>query len=197
MKFDTAEINRLIRSRRSIFPKEYTGDMVSDAIVEQMLENARWAPSHRLTEPWRFVVFTGEGMKQLARMQAECYKEVTTSSNSYREERYQSLLTKPMQSSHIVVVGMKRDEKKSLPEIEEIGAVFCAIENMYLTAAAYGIGCYLSTGGITYFDAAKDLFGLGPDDRLLGFIHIGVPKAWPAEGKRSLIQEKVKWVAAS
>jgi nitroreductase len=99
-----------------------------------------------------------------------------------------------MKSSHIIVVGMKRDEKKSLPEIEEAGAVFCAIENMYLTAAAYGVGCYLSTGGITYFEEAKALFDLGPDDKLLGFMHVGIPKAWPAEVKRKSIQEKTKWV---
>ena len=65
-----------------------------------------------------------------------------------------------MLSSHIIAVGVKRDPKKSVPEIEEIGAVFCAIQNMYLTATAYGVGAYLSTGGITYFEEAKTFFGL-------------------------------------
>jgi nitroreductase len=194
MKFDTAEINRLMRARRSVFPKDFSGEKVDDAIVTQMLENANVAPNHKLTEPWRFVVFTGEGMKKLAVLQANCYKEVTTVNGSYREERYQSLLTKPMQSSHIIVIGMKRDGRKSLPEIEEAGAVFCAIENMYLTATAYGVGCYLSTGGITYFDEAKYIFGLGSDDKLIGFMHIGIPREWPAEVKRKSIQEKTKWV---
>lgn len=194
MKFDTLEINRLMRRRRSVFPKDYTGERVDDAVVNQMLENANLAPNHKLTEPWRFFVFTGHGMKKLAEIQAKCYKEVTAGNGSYREERYQSLLTKPMQSSHIIVVGMKRDERRSPPEIEEAGAVFCAIENMYLTAAAYGIGCYLSTGGITYFEEAKALFDLGPEDRLIGFMHIGVPKTWPAEVRRKSIQEKTKWI---
>src|SRR6476659_6055704 len=150
MKFDEAIINQLIKERRSVFPKDYTGEKVDDAVVHQMLENANWAPTHKLTEPWRFVVFTGEGLKKLAEFQGECYKKVTAKDGSFKEERFQGLTTKPMQSSHIISVGMKRDEKKSLPEVEEIGAVFCAVENMYLTAAAYGIGCYLSTGGITF-----------------------------------------------
>lgn len=197
MGFNTEEINQLMRTRRSVFPKEYTGEAVDDAIILQMLENAHWAPNHKLTEPWRFVVYTGDGMKKLATQQASCYKETTMASGTYREERYQSLLTKPMKSSHIIVVGMKRDEKKSLPEIEEVGAVFCAVENMYLTATAYGIGCYFSTGGITYFEEAKAIFGLGPADKLLGFIHVGVPKVWPAEGKRQSVKEKVVWVAGS
>ena len=194
MKFEVAAFNQLIKNRRSIFPKDYSGERVDDAIVRQMLENANWAPTHKLTEPWRFVVFTGEGLKKLATFQGECYKKVTTADGSFKEDRYQNMLTKPMESSHIVAVGMKRDEKKSVPEWEEQGAVFCAIENMYLTATAYGIGCYLSTGGITTFEEAKEFFGLGKDDKLLGFLNIGMPKGTTPEGRRKSIEEKVKWV---
>ena len=143
---------------------------LDDAIVHQMLKNANWAPTHKLTEPWRFVVFTGEGLSKLARISgAKLYKKVTMADNTFKEDRYQNLLTKPMLSSHIIAIGMKRDAKKSVPEIEEIGAVFCAVQNMYLTAAAYGIGAYLSTGGITYFEEAKEFFGLEKEDKLLGF----------------------------
>ena len=194
MKFDEAAINQLIRNRRSVFPKDYTGERIDDAIVNQMLENANWAPTHKLTEPWRFVVFTGDGLKKLATFQGECYKKVTTADGTFKEDRYQNLLSKPMDSSHIIAIGMKRDEKKGVPEIEEIGAVFCAIENMYLTATAYGIGCYLSTGGITNFEEAKDFFGLGKEDKLLGFLNLGMPKATLVEGKRKPIEEKVRWV---
>ena len=194
MKFDEAAINQLIRNRRSVFPKDYTGERIDDAIVNQMLENANWAPTHKLTEPWRFVVFTGDGLKKLATFQGECYKKVTTADGTFKEDRYQNLLSKPMDSSHIIAIGMKRDEKKGVPEIEEIGAVFCAIENMYLTATAYGIGCYLSTGGITNFEEAKIFFGLGKEDKLLGFLNLGMPKATLVEGKRKPIEEKVRWV---
>ena len=193
MKFNISEINQLMNSRRSIFPKDYTGERVSDHIVEQMLENANWAPTHKLTEPWRFVVFTGDGLKKLAAFQGECYTKVTHADGSFREDRYQGLITKPMQSSHIISIGMKRDEKKTVPEVEEIGAVFCAVQNMYLTATAYGIGCYISTGGITYFESAKEFFGLGAQDKFLGFLNIGIPKSWP-EGKRGAVGGKVKWV---
>ena len=192
MKFNTEEIDRLLRSRRSVYPKDYTGEKVDDQIVWKMLENANWAPTHKLTEPWRFVVFTGEGLKKLAEFQAACYKQVTTADGTFREERYQNLLTKPLQSSHIIALCMKRDEKKSVPEVEELGAVFCALENLYLTGTAYGIGCYMSTGGVTYFEEAKAFFGLGKEDKLVGFLNVGVPKAWP-EQKRRPISEKVVW----
>src|SRR5688572_21574609 len=172
----TTELNSLIKKRRSVFPKDYSGEKVDDTIIRQMLENANWAPTHKFTEPWRFIVYTGEGRKKLADLQASVYKRKTELDGTFKEERYQNLLTKPFESSHIMLVYMKRDEKKSVPEIEEIGAVFCAIQNMYLTATAYGVGCYLSTGGITFFEEANEAFGLSSEDRILGFLHVGVPK---------------------
>ena len=196
MKFDPTELNNLIKSRRSTFQSNYVqGSKVDDQIVNQMLENANWAPTHKLTEPWRFVVFSGKGLEELAEFQAQCYKAVTQKDGSFLEKRYENLRSKPMQSSHIIAIGMKRDEGKRVREVEEIGAVFCAIQNMYLTAAAYGVGCYLSTGGITYFEEAKSYFGLGPDDKLLGFLNIGVIDKITSKGLRKPIEEKVKWIS--
>lgn len=183
-----------MHARRSIMPGHYTGAVVDDAVVRTLLENATCAPTHKRTEPWRFVVFMREGLNRLAEMQAECYRQVTEADNTFKEERYKGLQTKPLQSACIIAIGMKRDPKASVPEIEEAGAVFCAIENMYLTAAAYGLGCYLSTGGITYFEEAKPLFGLESGDRLIGFFHLGVPKEWPAARLRRPVDEVTQWI---
>jgi len=188
------EVDQLIRQRRSVYPKDYTDEIVSDRIINQILENANWAPNHKQTEPWRFVVFTGEGLKKLAWFQSECYKNVTIANGTYKEDRYLALQTKPLVSSHIIAVCMKRDEAKRLPEWEELGAVFCAVQNMYLTAAAYGVGCYLSTGGITSFEEAKPFFGLGSEDKLCGFLHVGIPKGNVPDGRRRPVSEKVKWI---
>lgn len=190
------DLDELIRQRRSIFPQDYTGEVVKDEIVRQIIDNARWAPTHKMTQPWRFLVFTGEGIRELARQQAQVYKTATEADGTFKESKYENLLTKPLLSSHIIVVIMKRDEKSSVPEVEEIGAVFCAIQNMYLTACAYGLGCYLSTGGITYFDQAKDLFGLEKDDRVIGFFHLGVPKRNYPEGTRKPLEVISHWVTS-
>lgn len=194
MNLDPASVNDFLAGRRSVYQSQYSGEPVSDEVVKQMLINANWAPTHKLTEPWRFVVFTGNGIRKLAEFQSSLYKAVTTANGTYKEDRYENLLTKPMLSSHIIAVGMKRDEKKSLPEVEEIGAVFCAVQNMYLTACAYGVGCYLSTGGITFYEEAKEFFGLGADDKLLGFMHVGMPKGPVPPGRRRPVEEKVKWI---
>ena len=194
MNFNPEWLNEVIANRRSVFQQQYSGEQVNDAIVHQILENGNWAPTHKLTEPWRFIVFTGKGLEKLAKFQGEIYKTVTQADNSYKEDRYQNLITKPMQSSHIISVGMKRDPKRSVPEIEEIGAVFCAVQNMYLTASAYGVGAYLSTGGITYFEEAKEFFGLEADDKLIGFFHLGMPKIDKPKGNRKPVQSKVQWI---
>ncbi len=191
------QANELIRKRRSIYPPLYSGEKVDDAIIEQMLENANWAPTHALTEPWRFTVFTGEGLKKLADFQSELYKKLSTADGSFDEKKYQKLHDKPLLCSHIIGIGMKRDPKKKIPEVEEIEATACAVQNMYLTAAAYGVGCYWGTGGITYKDEAKAFFGLGEEDKFLGFLFVGMPKEgkWP-EGRRRPVAEKVQWVKA-
>ncbi len=194
MKFNAEEFNNLVKTRRSIFPTDYSDEIVDDKIIEQMLENANWAPNHKFTEPWRFQVFTGEGLDELGKIQAEVYKKVTEADGTYKEKKYQNLRTKPKSASHVIVIGMKRDADKSVPEIEEISAVACAVQNLYLTAAAYGIGCYWGTGGITYFEESKEYFDLSSDDKLMGFFYVGVPNKWPVSPKRGEVATKVKWI---
>ncbi len=190
---DISEFNALIRNRRSIFPNMYTGERVDDQVVEQMLENARWAPTHKLTNPWRFCVFTKDGLKKLADFQSELYKSISTQAGNFMESKFEMLRSKPLLASHIISIGMRRDPAERLPEIEEVEAVACAVQNMYLTASAYGVGCYWGSGGITYAESAKDFFGLEAKDKLLGFLYIGVPKKIPA-GRRESMDDKVKWI---
>jgi len=191
------QLNELIHQRRSVFPQDYTGEKVRDEMVRQIIENARWAPTHKFTEPWRFLVFTGAGIRALAKFQSDLYRSVTEGDGTFKQDKYQNLLSKPNLSSHIIAVIMKRDERGSVPEVEEIGAVFCAIQNMYLTASAYGVGCYLSTGGITYFEEAKPFFGLEKNDRLLGFFHLGMPKRINPPGRRKSVEDVCHWVTSA
>lgn len=193
MQYNTEEINKLIRNRRSVFPKQFDeGKRIDDAIVKEILENATWAPNHGHTEPWKFVVFTGEGLQRLANFQAGLYKK--ESGENFKEATYNTLLTNPLKASHVIALCMKRDPNKKFPEVEEIAAAACAVQNIYLSTTAYGLGGYWTTGGVTYKESAKEFFGLEPEDKLLGFFymaHVAVPS--PA-GKRKPIEEKVVWV---
>lgn len=185
-------VNQLIRERRSVFVQQFEpGKKVPDEIVWQALENANWAPSHKLTQPWRFTVFTGAGLQKLAGQQAAIYKEFA--GPKFKQNKYEQLLVQPQQCSHVIAIGCKRNIDQ-LPEMEEIAAVACAVQNIYLTVASYGIGGYWSTGGITFIEEAKALFDLGPDDILMGFFYLGYIKVQSATGVRKPVKEKVKWV---
>src|SRR5260370_8648654 len=113
-KFDPEKLNEIIRSRRSVFPKDYTGEKVDDSIVKQMLSNANCAPTHKLTEPWRFVVFTGEGLKKLAAFQCECYKQVTQAKGSFDEKKYEGLKSKQLECSHSIATVIKPNKKQTV-----------------------------------------------------------------------------------
>ena len=91
---------------------------------------------------------------------------------------------------------MKRTTTKNIPEIEDVEAVACAVQNIYLSVAAYDLGGYWTTGGVTYNEKAKSFFGLGEQDKLLGFFYLG-QVAIPSTGATRLpFEEKVKWVYA-
>ncbi|MGZ3850965.1 MAG: nitroreductase family protein, partial [Flavisolibacter sp.] len=77
---------------------------------------------------------------------------------------------------------------------EEIAAVSTAVQNIYLTVTAYGLGGYWTTGGVTYNDKAKPFFGLGDDDRLMGFFYLGQVAVPSPEPKRQPLEEKLVWV---
>jgi nitroreductase len=193
MQYDISQLNHLIRHRRSVFPAQYSGEKVADEIVWQLLENANWAPTHGKTEPWRFTVFSGEGLVQFAEYQAKYYQD-NTPPDKFEEVKYQKLRNNPLKCSHIIAIGMKRQDSGKIPEIEEIAAVACAVQNMYLTAAAYGIGAYWTTGGVTYADSAKAFFDLGEKDKLLGFFYIGQIAKPSPDSSRQPAEGKVKWV---
>ncbi|MCC5932168.1 MAG: nitroreductase [Cyclobacteriaceae bacterium] len=192
--FDIEEVNRLIRTRRSVYPPSYSGEVIPEEKIEIILENANYAPTHKLTQPWRFVVFSGKGLEKLAHFQSDLYKQVSEARGNFQEKTFETLRTKPLQASHIIAIGMKRDEKELVPEIEEVEAVACAVQNMYLTATALGLGAYWGSGGITYLEEALPFFGLQKPDKLLGFFYLGIPKGkWP-KAIREDISTKVQWV---
>jgi nitroreductase len=189
--FDVDKLNLLFKTRRSVFPDQFIkGKKISDDIVMQLLENANWAPTHKRTEPWRFVVFTGEGLQRFAEFQSALYKK--NAGEKFKLAQYEKLLATPLLCSHIIAIGMKRSGV--IPEIEEVEAVACAVENLFLSMTAYGLGGYWSTGGITYMDEAKSFFELNEDDKLLGFFYLGYIQTPSAQGKRHPVSEKIIWV---
>ena len=193
MSFTPEYFNELVRARRSVFPDQFDiTRKVPDEIIRQVIENATWAPNHGQTEPWEFTIISGEGLKKLASFQSELYKKEAGA--DFNEGKYIKLQNQPLKASHIISIGMRRTTTKRIPEIEDIEAVACAVQNIYLSVTAYGLGGYWTTGGITYVEEAKEFFGLGNEDRLLGFFYIGYIAIPSVPAKRKPLDEKVKWL---
>ena len=123
---------------------------------------------------------------------AKTYKE-SISEEDFSQRKYDKLLNRPSLSSVVFAICMKRQETERIPEIEEIEAVACSVQNIHLTATAYGLGGYWSSGQVAYSDAMKSFLNLGEKDRCLGLFYVGYPNIdWP-RGRRKTIEHKTEW----
>lgn len=184
------QVNNLIRTRRSIYPPMYNDKPIADEIIWELLENANYAPTHKLTQPWRFKVFTDEAKARFGQFMANTYKAVTPP-ESFKESKYNKTLKKSQQAYAMIAICMKRDE--NLPAIEETGAVACAVQNIWLSAHAYGIGMYWGSPKFIYTQVTNDFLGLQEGESCLGVIFMGYHNAPELPATRTPIQEKVEW----
>jgi len=187
------QLQEIIKNRRSIKPSVMNGKSIDDQAVRDLLELANWAPNHANTEPWRFVVFSKEGLKTFCQDHADLYKE-NTAEDKFTTAKYQGLVNMANTVSHIVAVYMKRTENAKIPMMEEYAATAAAVQNILLGAHSLGIGVLWSTGGMTHQPAMKKYLGLAEEDIILGLLHMGYTDEPAKEGKRSIpMEEKVRW----
>jgi nitroreductase len=146
---DPLDLNQLIKERRSVKPKKFKpGSKVPDEVVEQALYNATWAPNHGNTEPWHFRVYKGDGLVKLNEFQSELYKK--ESGEKYTQAKYESLKTMHNTVSHNIAICYKKGPAVKIPELEEIQAVACAVQNLAFTISAYGyVGLGLQAVSLT------------------------------------------------
>lgn len=185
------EVSDLIRSRRSIFPVAFTGEVVEDYVIMQLLENANWAPTHRKTEPWRFVIFKDLGKQKLSDYLVQYYKD-NTPTEKFSEFKLKKTANKALACSHVIAICMNRDER--VPEWEEIAAVGCAVQNLWLSCGALNLGGYWSSPSSMI--NAGEFLNLKEGERCLGLFYLGVPNLEiPHKSKRGNIEEKVRWIS--
>lgn len=192
MRHSVSEITEIIRGRRSIQPKDFTAREVQRDVIDQVLGNAIWAPTHGMTQPWRFTVFTGDARQRLSAFMGEEYTRITPPER-FMPRKHENHVQRPLQSSVVVALGMVRDPKGKIPLHEEQYAVACAVQNMYLTCAAYGLGGFWSTGAVLTGKAICDFLELGPEGHCLGLFYMGYPaQEWP-KGYRKPLPDVVRY----
>ncbi|WP_449437726.1 nitroreductase family protein [Pedobacter steynii] len=190
MEQEIEVLSRIIKRRRSIFPISYTGQEVPVKVIQQILESANYAPTHKLTQPWRFVVFRNKGKINFGKELARLYKE-TTPVQQFLQKKYDSILEKAEQASCIVALNAKLHTDK-VPEWEELAALACAVQNMALTAEALNVGAYWSSPGM--IADLKDYLNLGEQEKCFGLFYMGYHNEEPREAIRTPIEDKIKWI---
>lgn len=191
MKYNLTEIFQLIKERRTVYPENFSSRKVHKEQIDLMLEAANWAPNHGSTEPWRFYVYSGDSKNKLLNEIAEIYK-ATTSPEKFLESKYNRFQERAEKTSFVIAVTMLHGTNSKIPEIEEVMATACAVQNLMLIGTAYGIGTFWATGNAIYSEKLHTYMNLASNEKCLGTIYVGYPNE-EKQGKRNIWLNKVKY----
>jgi nitroreductase len=146
------DLPELIRSRRTI--KAYAPAPVDRATLDELLELARWAPNHNLTNPWRFRVL---GPEALARLKRAAGPEAAA-----KLERAPTL----------VAASVVQDDDP-IAAAEDRDAAACACYIVLLAAHERGLGGYWRTPEVLRTPEGRAACGIPADEAVLGLLHLG------------------------
>lgn len=190
-----SDVTQLIRHRRSIKPVDMDGTRsIEPDLLTELIENATWAPNHGMTEPWKFHVFSGDARQRLAEGLRSIYQQ-TTPAAEFREDKLKKMGENPLLAPVIVACVMERKGGAKIPELEEIEAVSCALQNLMLSATAAGLGSFWSSPPLLGTAEFQKWLGIQGEDRCLGLMYVGWPKAnlnWPRSARQA-VTTKITW----
>lgn len=185
------KLNDLIKSRRAIFPDAYNPEKsLNQEVIQQLLEAAIWAPSHKLSQPWRFYIFhDSQARHRLGEHLAQAYK--IASQTNFSDLKYQKFFSRVSRSGCVIALGML--PSADLPEWEEVAAVACAVQNMWLTCTDLGLGCYWSTPGF-FLESAGSFLPMQDQEKCLGLFYVGYPEKLPPATQRKSWEQVSIWM---
>jgi nitroreductase len=149
------DLEEAIRSRRT--HKVYGPDPVPRDELDDLLELARWAPNHDLTNPWRFRVVGPDSLEKL--------KTAAGPEAAAKLNRAPTLVV----ASTIQTGDPVQDE-------EDMAATSAAIYIVLLVAHARGLAGYWRTPAVLRTDEGREAVGVPDGERVLGLIHLGQPR---------------------
>ena len=168
------DVETAIRTRRT--HKAYGAEPVPRALLEELLELARWAPNHNLTNPWRFRVL---GPEALARL-----KEAAGPEGAAKLDRAPTLVA----ASALQCGDPLQDE-------EDVCAAACAVYVVLLAAHARGLAGYWRTPEVLRTPEGRAAAGIPDGERVLGLIHLGPPRQEREAPERAPPEEYVTYLA--
>src|SRR5947209_10038958 len=149
------DVEDAIRSRRT--HKAFAPEPVPRELLDELLELARWAPNHNLTNPWRFRVVGPQALAAL--------KEAAGPEAASKLDRAPTLVV----ASTLQCGDPVQDE-------EDLCAGATAVYIVLLAAHARGLAGYWRTPAVLRSDAGRAAVGVADGERVLGLIHLGRPR---------------------
>ena len=159
-----------LNHRRSTPSRLLSSPGPDEAQLQAILRCAVRAPDHGNLTPWRFLTIQGEQRLRLGELLASLasHREPAAAPAAIEKER--------LRFSHaplVLVVIARLTAGHKVPEQEQMcsGAAVCLL--VLQAADALGFGAQWLTGWAAYDTEVRSRMGLGEDERVLGFIHIG------------------------
>jgi nitroreductase len=146
------DVDHAVRTRRT--HKAYGSEPVDRETLDELLELARWAPNHELTNPWRFRVVGPQALTRL--------KEAAGPEAAAKLDRAPTL-----------VVASVRLTGDPITDEEDVAAGAIAAYIVLLGAHARGLAGYWRTPGVLRTAAGRAAVGLGDDEHFVGLLHLG------------------------
>jgi nitroreductase len=167
------EIEEAIRSRRT--HKAYGAEPVDRETLAELLDLARWAPNHHLTNPWRFRVL---GSGALARL-----KEAAGPEAAGKLDRAPTLV-----AVSVVQTG------DPVADEEDLCAAACAAYIVLLAAHGRGLAGYWRTPAVLRTPEGRAALGLGDDEHAIALLHLGPARQEQRPPERAPSAEVVSWL---
>jgi nitroreductase len=166
-------LSELVRARRTT--KVFGSQPVDRATIAELLELARWAPNHHLTNPWRFYVL---GPAALARL-----KQAAGAEAAAKLDRAPTL----------IAVGAAQGGDPVQDE-EDLLATGCAAFLVLLGAQERGLASYWRTPAVLRTAAGRAALGVADGVRLIGLLHLGPQRQDQPAPERAPLDDVVSWL---
>jgi nitroreductase len=179
-------------TRRSRPAKTLTAPAPDAATLRQLLTAAARSPDHGKLEPWRFIVLQGAALTRMAEAVETCGARLGKDADAVAKAR-SAFADSPL----CVAVVSAPVASEKVPQIEQsysAGAVCLALVNAALAA---GWGANWLSGWASHDGGfCAEALGLGPQESIAGFIHIGTETSAPPDRPRPDIEAKTLWLEA-
>lgn len=166
----------LIRSRRTIH--NFRPELPPREIIVQGIDLARWAPNHRLTEPWHFYLLGPETADAIAHLNADLVSaRQGPQAGQARLERWRNI------PGWLVVTCERTGDP--IQAQEDYAACCCAVQNLSLYLWSEGIGTKWSTGAVIREQRFYDLIWVDPEvETVVTLLWYGYPAEVPQTSRK-------------